>query len=99
MTNVIEIRSKANESESRTALDALCLEGARTMLYQALEVEVAEYLLAEYLKTIAWVRDHASDWKLPTPKHLLSGLLLRLLTRTQLQLEFVLDPSSLDRVQ
>ena len=44
MTNVIEIRSKANESESRSALDALCLEGARVMLHQALEVEVAEYL-------------------------------------------------------
>ena len=44
MTNVIEIRSHANESESRTTLDALCLEGARTMLHRALEVEVAEYL-------------------------------------------------------
>jgi transposase-like protein len=44
MTNVIEIRSKANESESRTTLDALCLEGARRMLHRALEVEVEEYL-------------------------------------------------------
>ncbi len=44
MTNVIEIRSEANESESRASLDALCLEGARTMLHQALEVEVEEYL-------------------------------------------------------
>jgi transposase-like protein len=44
MTNVIEIRSHANESESREALDALCLEGARQMLQRALEVEVAEYL-------------------------------------------------------
>ncbi len=44
MTNVIEIRSHANESESRTSLDALCLEGARTMLHQALEVEVEAYL-------------------------------------------------------
>jgi transposase-like protein len=44
MTNVIEIRSHANEPESRSALDALCLEGARQMLQRALEVEVAEYL-------------------------------------------------------
>jgi putative transposase len=44
MTNVIEIGSKTNESESRSLLDALCLEGARTMLHRALEVEVAEYL-------------------------------------------------------
>ena len=44
MTNVIEIRSHANESESRGTLDALCLEGARTMLHRALEVEVTEYL-------------------------------------------------------
>ncbi len=44
MTNVIEIRSDANESESRTALDALCLEGARVMLRQALEAEVAAHL-------------------------------------------------------
>jgi hypothetical protein len=44
MTNVIEIRSHANESESRTTLDALCLEGARTMLHRALEVEAEEYL-------------------------------------------------------
>ena len=44
MTNVIEIRSKANESEARSALDALCLEGARRMLHRALEVEVSEYL-------------------------------------------------------
>jgi transposase-like protein len=44
MTNVIEIRSHANESESRTALDALCLEGARAMLERALQVEVAAYL-------------------------------------------------------
>jgi putative transposase len=44
MTNVIEIRSHANESESRIALDALCLEGARAMLERALQVEVAAYL-------------------------------------------------------
>ena len=44
MTNVIEIRSHANESESRASLDALCLEGARTMLHRALEVEVGEYV-------------------------------------------------------
>ena len=44
MTNVIEIRAHANESESRTTLDALCLAGARTMLHRALEVEVAEHL-------------------------------------------------------
>jgi len=44
MTNVIEIRSHANESESRTTLDALCLAGARTMLHRALELEVEEYL-------------------------------------------------------
>ena len=44
MTNVIEIRSPANESESRTTLDALCLEGARPMLHRALGVEVAAYL-------------------------------------------------------
>ncbi len=42
MTNVIAIRSHANESESRTTLDALCLEGACTMLHRALEVEVTE---------------------------------------------------------
>jgi transposase-like protein len=44
MTNVIEIRSEANESEGRRTLDALCLEGARQMLHRALEVEVADYL-------------------------------------------------------
>ncbi len=44
MTNVIEIRSEANESEARATLDALCLEGARQMLHRALEVEVADYL-------------------------------------------------------
>jgi transposase-like protein len=44
MTNVIEIRSEANESESRATLDALCLEGARTMLQRALELEVSEYI-------------------------------------------------------
>ena len=44
MTNVIEIHSHANESESRTTLDALCLEGARQMLHRALELEVEEYL-------------------------------------------------------
>jgi putative transposase len=44
MTNVIEIRSEANESGARTTLDALCLEGARQMLHRALEVEVADYL-------------------------------------------------------
>jgi len=44
MTNVIEIHAQANESESRTTLDALCLEGARSMLRQALEVEVAAHL-------------------------------------------------------
>ncbi len=44
MTNVIEIRSEANDSEARATLDALCLEGARQMLHRALEVEVAEYL-------------------------------------------------------
>jgi transposase-like protein len=44
MTNVIEIRSHAKEPESRTTLDALCLEGARTMLHRALEVEVEAYL-------------------------------------------------------
>jgi hypothetical protein len=42
MTNVIEIRSEANESETRATLDALCLEGARQMLHRALEVEVAD---------------------------------------------------------
>ena len=44
MTNVIEIRSEANESESRATLDGLCLEGARAMLHRALEVEVEDYL-------------------------------------------------------
>ena len=44
MTNVIEIHTDANESESRSALDALCLEGARKMLHRALELEVALYL-------------------------------------------------------
>lgn len=44
MTNVIEIRSDANESESRATLDGLCLEGARAMLHRALEVEVEDYL-------------------------------------------------------
>jgi len=44
MTNAIEIRSHANESESRTTLDALFLEGARAMLHRALEVEVEAYL-------------------------------------------------------
>ena len=40
----IEIHTDANESESRCALDALCLEGARKMLHRALELEVALYL-------------------------------------------------------
>jgi len=44
MTNVIEIRSQANESESRATLDALCLEGARKMLHRALAREVEAYL-------------------------------------------------------
>ena len=44
MTNVIEIRSQANESESRATLDALCLEGARRMLHRALAREVEAYL-------------------------------------------------------
>lgn len=44
MTNVIEIRSQANESELRATLDALCLEGARRMLHRALAVEVEAYL-------------------------------------------------------
>ena len=44
MTNVIEIRAHANESEAHATLDALCLEGARTMLHRALEAEVEEYL-------------------------------------------------------
>jgi transposase-like protein len=44
MSNVIEIRSEANEIEARSALDALCLEGAQQMLHRALEIEVAEYL-------------------------------------------------------
>ena len=44
MTNVIEIRSEANEPEGRTTLDALCQEEARQMLHRALEVEVVDYL-------------------------------------------------------
>jgi transposase-like protein len=44
MTNVIEIRSEANESESRATLDGLCLAGARAMLHRALEVEVEDDL-------------------------------------------------------
>jgi len=43
MTNVIEIRTE-DESETRTSLDALCLEGARRMLHSALEAEVADYV-------------------------------------------------------
>ena len=43
MTNVIEIRSEAND-ETRTALDELCLDGARRMLHRALEAEVDDYL-------------------------------------------------------
>jgi hypothetical protein len=35
MTNVIEIHSEANVAESRTSLDALCLEGARQLLHHA----------------------------------------------------------------
>jgi transposase-like protein len=44
MTNVIEIRSQANESELRATLDTLCLEGARRMLHRALALEVEAYL-------------------------------------------------------
>jgi putative transposase len=44
MTNIIEIRSHANESEARTTLDGLCLDGARAMLERALQIEVAAYL-------------------------------------------------------
>jgi putative transposase len=44
MTNVIEIRSQANESELRATLDAQCLEGARRMLHRALAREVEAYL-------------------------------------------------------
>ena len=43
MTNVIEIRSEAHD-ETRTALDELCLDGARRMLHRALEAEVDDYL-------------------------------------------------------
>lgn len=43
MTNVIEIRTE-DESETRTSLDALCLEGARRMLHSALQAEVTDYL-------------------------------------------------------
>jgi len=43
MTNVIEIRTE-DESEGRTTLDALCLEGAQRMLHSALQAEVADYL-------------------------------------------------------
>src|SRR6056297_2878064 len=44
MTNVIEIQTEGKNQEARSALDALCLEGARRMLHRALELEVEEYL-------------------------------------------------------
>ncbi len=43
MTNVIEIRSHADEYEYQTTLNVLCSEGARAMLDRALDLEVAEY--------------------------------------------------------
>lgn len=44
MTNVIEIQTEGKNQEARSALDELCLEGARRMLHRALELEVEQYL-------------------------------------------------------
>ncbi len=44
MTNVIEIHSEGNSQDARSALDEICLEGARRMLHRALELEVEQYL-------------------------------------------------------
>ena len=44
MTNVIEIQTEGKNEEITSALDALCLEGARRMLHRALELEVEQYL-------------------------------------------------------
>jgi len=44
MTNVIEIHTEGNDQEPRSALDELCLAGARRMLHRALELEVGQYL-------------------------------------------------------
>jgi len=44
MTNVIEIQTEGKNQEARSALDELCLEGARRMLHRALELEVEHYL-------------------------------------------------------
>jgi len=44
MTNVIEIQTEGKDQELGSALDALCLEGARRMLHRALEMEVEGYL-------------------------------------------------------
>ena len=44
MTNLIEIQTEGKNQEARSALDELCLEGARRMLHRALELEVEQYL-------------------------------------------------------
>jgi len=44
MTNIIEIHSEGNSQDARSALDEICLEGARRMLHRALELEVEQYL-------------------------------------------------------
>jgi len=44
MTNVIGIKTEGKNEELTSALDALCLEGARRMLHRALELEVEQYL-------------------------------------------------------
>lgn len=44
MTNVIEIQTEGKNQEARSALDEICLEGARRMLHRALELEVEQYL-------------------------------------------------------
>ena len=44
MKNVIEIHTEGKDEEGRSALDELCLAGARRMLHRALELEVDQYL-------------------------------------------------------
>ena len=44
MNNVIEIQTEGKDQEPQSALDEICLAGAKRMLHRALELEVDQYL-------------------------------------------------------
>jgi putative transposase len=44
MNNVIEIQTEGKDQEPQSALDEICLAGAKRMLHRALELEVEQYL-------------------------------------------------------